>query len=505
VSGWNGREGCAEPAPRRQRHRLQPVRDLSAAAGARLFPDAVSEAWSRMEKRLMQMISALRNSGVRVSLAESTESLQAVNIMGIAKRQQLRLSLRCTLIKDTRDLPIFDRLFPLFFGSGEPPAMGGNLGDQLSADEAEMLEVALREFAEQLRPGMERLLSGRPLTQDELEFLGQLTGAAGGADLRYQRWLTQRMLRALSLPEVQNALQELLEHLKLMGMGEARLHQMAKMLDENMQGLREQVSQYAGMRLAENISARPPGPSADDLMDTSFEALSDPDKKTLQREVQRLASALRTRIALRQKRSKAGQLDAKRTIRANLRYHGIPMEVRHRNRIRKPKLVLLCDVSTSMRFCAQLMLNLLFALQGQVRKTEAFAFIDHLEAISDDLTGSNADQAVASVLRRMHPGHYNTDLGWSLAEFHSEHLDALDRRTTLIVLGDGRNNYNDPRTDLFALLSRRSARTIWLNPEPPALWQGDSDMPKYAPLCDRVLKVANARELTSAVDQLLSA
>jgi uncharacterized protein with von Willebrand factor type A (vWA) domain len=458
-----------------------------------------------MEKRLMQMISALRNSGVRVSLAESAESLRAVEIMGIAKREQLRLSLRSTLIKDTRDLPIFDRLFPLFFGTGEPPTMGGDVGAQLSPEEAEMLAAAMRQFTQRLRSGMERLLSGEPLTDDELDFLGRMTGATQGNDLRYQSWLTQRLLRALSLPQVQQALQELLEQLQQMGMGAARLRQIAEMLRENLQGLKDQASQYVGMRLAENMSARPPNPGPDDLMDTAFGALSDADKKILQREVKRLASALRTRIALRQKRSKAGQLDPKRTIRANLRYHGIPMELRHRDRVRKPKLVLLCDVSTSMRFCAELMLNLLFALQGQVRKTEAFAFIDHLESISNDLAGSNANQAVARVLRRMHPGHYNTDLGWSLAEFHSEHLDALDGRTTLIVLGDGRNNYNDPRTDLFALLARRSARTIWLNPEPPQLWNGDSDMPKYAPLCERVLKVANTRELASAVDQLLAA
>ena len=453
----------------------------------------------------MQMISALRNSGVRISLAESAESLQAVEVMGISKREQLRLSLRSTLIKDIRDLPIFDRLFPLFFGSGEPPAMGGDLGDQLAPDEAEMLAAAMRQFAEQLRAGMERLLAGKPLTDAELESLGKLTGVGRGDDLRYQQWLTRRMLRALSFQQVQMALQELLEQLQRLGMGKARLLQMAEVLRKNIRGMQEQVSQYVGMRLAENTSARPPNPTADNLMDTSFGALSDADKRILQREVKRLASALRTRIALRQKRSKVGQLDPKRTIRANLRYQGIPIELRHRDRVRKPKLVLLCDVSTSMRFCAELMLNLLFALQGQVRKTEAFAFIDHLESISSDLSGSNADRAVASVLRRMHPGHYNTDLGWSLAEFHSEHLDTLDSRTTLIVLGDGRNNYNDPRTDIFAVLARRSARTIWLNPEPPQFWRGDSDMPKYAPLCERVLKVANARELASAVDQLLSA
>jgi uncharacterized protein with von Willebrand factor type A (vWA) domain len=74
----------------------------------------------------------------------------------------------------------------------------------------------------------------------------------------------------------------------------------------------------------------------------------------------------------------------------------------------------------------------------------------------------------------------------------------------LILVGDGRNNYNDPRLDIFSTLSRRAVRTIWLNPEPPHMWHGDSDMPKYAPLCTNVLKVSNLSELVAAVDELLS-
>ena len=239
-------------------------------------------------------------------------------------------------------------------------------------------------------------------------------------------------------------------------------------------------------------------------MNRPFHALSDEDKRVLQREVQRLAAALRTRIALRQKRAKTGQLDAKATIRANLKYHGVPMEIRHRHRVRKPKIVIICDISTSMRFCSELMLSFLFALQGQVRKTHAFAFIDHLESISEDFTGANADQAIQSVLRRMPSGYYNTDLGWSLTDFDGRYMDTLNGQTTLIVVGDGRNNYNDPRIDLFSMMSRRAARTVWLNPEPPLLWNGDSDMRKYAPLCSDVLKVSTLSELTAAVDQLLA-
>jgi hypothetical protein len=458
-----------------------------------------------MESRILQLISALRASGVRISLAESSEAFSAVDLMGIQDREQFRLSLRATLIKDLRDLPIFDKLFPLFFGSGTPPLMGGNPSDQLTPEEAQMLADALRQYTEQLRERLQRLMNGEPLTRQELEALGNMVGLDQAGDFRFQNWMAQRMLRALAYPEVQEALQDLMEQLAQMGMSRERIEDLRDLIQQNLKGMQQQINQFAGQRLAENLSRQQPSENIDGLMNRPFEALSDADKKALQREVKRLAAALRTRIALRQKRSKSGQLDPKATIRANLKYHGVPLELRHRDHVRKPRIVVFCDISTSMRFCSELMLSFLFALQGQVRKTHAFAFIDHLESISEDFSGSNADEAIASVLLRMPSGYYNTDLGWSLNDFNNEYMETLNGQTTLIVVGDGRNNHNDPRVDLFSLMSRRAARTIWLNPEPPYLWHGDSDMPKYAPLCTDVLKVSNLRELTSAVDQLLSA
>ncbi|MEW5939141.1 MAG: VWA domain-containing protein [Chloroflexota bacterium] len=457
-----------------------------------------------MESRILQLISALRASGVRVSLAESAEAFSAVDLMGIQDRERFRLSLRATLIKDRKDIPTFDKLFPLFFGSGTPPEMGGNPSDDMTPEEAQMWAEAMRQFAENLRQRMERLMSGQPLTKSELESLANMVGLNQADNLNYQNWMAQRMMRALAFPEVREALKELMEQLAQMGMNRERIEQMRRMIQQNMKALQEQIQQFAGQRLAENLSERPRGESVDDLMNRPFQALSDADKKVLQREVKRLAAMLRTRIALRQKRAKNGQLDPKATIRANLKYHGVPMEIRHKDRVKKPKIVVICDISTSMRFCSELMLSFLFALQGQVRKTHAFAFIDHLEYISGDFTGSNADEAIASVLWRMPSGHYNTDLGWSLNDFRNEYMDTLNGQTTLLIVGDGRNNYFDPRLDIFSTMTHRAARTIWLNPEPPHLWHGDSDMPKYAPLCNDVLKVGNLRELAEAVDALLA-
>jgi uncharacterized protein with von Willebrand factor type A (vWA) domain len=457
-----------------------------------------------MESRILQLISALRAGGVCVSLAESAEAFSAVDLMGIQNREDFRLSLRATLIKDIRDIPTFDKLFPLFFGSGQPPMMGGNPSDDMTPEEAQMLADALRQFAQSLRQRMERLMNGEQLSRSELEALSQMVGLDRSDDIRHQNWMAQRMMRALEFPEVQKAMKELMEELQQMGMNRERVEQMRNMITQNMQGMQQQIEQFAGERIAENMSEKPRGESVDNLMNRPFHALSDSDKMILQNEVQRLAAILRTRIALRQKRAKSGQLDPRATIRANLKYHGVPMEIKHKDRTRKPKIVVICDISTSMRFCSELMLSFLFALQGQVRKTHAFAFIDHLEYISDDFSGSDADQAITTVLWRMPSGHYNTDLGWSLQNFNDDFMDTLNSGTTLLIVGDGRNNYYDPRLDIFSIMSRRAARTIWLNPEPPIMWHGDSDMHKYAPLCDNVLKVGNLRELADAVDELMA-
>lgn len=457
-----------------------------------------------MESRILQLISALRASGVRVSLAESAEAFTAVDIMGIQDREEFRLSLRATLIKDLKDIPVFDKLFPLFFGMGQLPLMGGNPSDEMTPEEAQMLADALRQYTQNLRQRMNRLMSGEQLSREELEALGQMVGLNQMDDLRYQNWMAQRMMHALAFPEVREAMKELMEELQRMGMSRDRVEQMQNMIQQNMEGVREQIEQFAGERIAENMSEKEPGERMDNLMNRPFNALSDADKKALQHEVKRLAAMLRTRIALRQKRAKSGQLDPKATIRTNLKYHGVPMEIKHKDRVRKPKFVVICDISTSMRFCSELMLSFLFALQGQVRKTHAFAFIDHLEYISDVFSGSNADEAISSVLWRMPSGHYNTDLGWSLNDFQNEYMDTLNGQAALIIVGDGRNNYYDPRIDIFSTMTRRAARTIWLNPEPPAMWHGDSDMPKYAPMCDNVLKVSNLRELAETVDSLLT-
>ncbi len=457
-----------------------------------------------MEERIVKFITALRSAGVRVSLAESADAFTAVDLLGVRNRDTFRLTLRATLVKDAKNIPIYEELFPLFFGSADaPPLM--NLSDDLTPEEAEKIAQALRQFSEKIRQMLERLMRGEQLSQEELERLGKFVGLNHIDDLRYREWMTQRLQKALRFAEVREALQELGELLAQMGMDKQRVEQMMHLMQANQKALEDQLRQYAGQRIAENLSEQRPDDSLDSLLNRPFGTLSDKDMDRLRKEVQRLATVLRTRVALRQKRAKSGQLDAKKTIRANLKHGNVPIEIKHREHSLKPKLVVICDVSTSMRSCSELMLSLLYALQDQISKTHAFAFIDHLEYISPDFVSDEAREAVQHVLARMPSGYYNTDLGNSLENFSQDYLDTVDGRTTFLVVGDGRNNYNDPRVDIFSTLARRSRRTIWITPEAPGLWgSGDSDMLKYAPSCDVILKAGNLAELTTAVDKLLA-
>lgn len=456
-----------------------------------------------MDVRVLKFVSALKASGVRVSLAECLEAFQAMEVLGVREREVFRIGIRATLVKDREGLAIFEALFPLFFGSGAMP-LRMDVSEDLNEAEAHILAEALHRYTEALRQMLGRLIQGELLSQEELERLGRMVGLRHMDHLRYREWMAKRMMRALRFQEVREALDELAEILAEMGMDQQHAEMLARMMRANQDALEEQVRQFAGEQIAENISQREPDEGVEGLLNQPFSALTEQDMERLRREVQRLAAALRTRVALRQKRAKSGYLDAKATIRANLKHGNVPIQLKHKQRSLKPKLVVLCDISTSMRFCSELMLSLLYQMQDLISKTRTFAFIEHLEDISADFTGRDVNQAVAKVLERMPAGYYNTDLGNSLADFQHEYLDSIDSRTTLIIVGDGRNNYNNPRLDIFSLLSKRCRQTLWINPEAPALWgSGDSDMPVYAPKCDMVMQASTLAQLTAAVDRLM--
>jgi uncharacterized protein with von Willebrand factor type A (vWA) domain len=355
-----------------------------------------------------------------------------------------------------------------------------------------------------LRQLIEQMMQGRQLSQDQLDQLGQMVGLPN-ADSQYQDSYYQRMMqRALGMQQLQELLEQLQQQLQEMGMSQEAIDEIMEMMQANGDALAEQIQKYVGSSIARNM-AEQPKPEPQDLMQTPFQYLSSEDADSLRSELKKLAAKLRSRSALRQKRAKAGDPDPKATIRSNLRYGGVPLEIQYRNKHLKPRLVVICDISTSMRYCAEFMLTLVYELQDQVSKTRSFIFIDDMHEISDFFRQARPEAAIQEVLDTHRPGSYNTNLGNSLQTFFSDKLDSIDSRTTVIVLGDGRNNYNDPRLDLANDLRRRSRRVIWFNPESPSQWgSGDSDMHNYAPIASGVYQVRNLAQLVDAIDRIMA-
>lgn len=456
-----------------------------------------------MDSRIVHFIAALRASGVRVSLAESQDAMHATDHIGVMDREAFRLSLKATLVKEAHDGPAFDKLFPLFFGSNQPPMMNG-LGSMSTADQQsfrEALQQLLNELGAEL---MRRLANGERLSPEELQQLGENAGLQNANQPYQQQWLTRRMLQQLGLQDLQAAIDELMELLAAMGLEAQARQELRDAMEANGEALEQQVKDYVGQQIAENMAKefekREP---VDDLMHRPFASLDEREADELRTQVRRLAAQLRSRAALRQKRGKDGTLDPKATLRANLKYGSVPIEMKFKHKQLKPKLVLIADVSTSMRPVAEFMVRLMYELSDQIAHARSFAFIHDMHEVSHEFEHGRASEVVQEVLASIPPGYYNTDLGAALAQFAHDHFDAIDHRTTVVFLGDGRNNFNDPRIDLVEQIKRRAKRVLWFNPEHPVQWRsGDSDMLQYAPIVNAVHQVSNLAELAAAVDRL---
>lgn len=456
-----------------------------------------------MDARILHFISALRASGVQISIAESIDACKAVEVLGVNSRERFRSALLATTVKNANHVRIFEELFPLFFEIQHSPPTIKPL-DGLSEREIELLFQALQDIEEELRKIIHRLLHGEVLSTEELENLSKRVGLHHSTDLRQRSWMAGRMSKSLRLESVQVAIETFLSNLHTAGLRGPRVTQITDGLRRNMRALQDQIRNYSGQQIAERLSQDPTTPNLDDLLERPFHKLTEVEMAIIRKEVRRLAARLRTKVTLRQKRAKTGKLDPKSTLRSNLKHGNVPFKLKYRSRHYKPKLVVLCDISTSMRYISELMLSLVFSLQDQIRKTHAFAFIDHLEYISPDFSGRDAHSAVKRVLKRLPSGYYSTDLGNSLSNFTSDFSHTLDNQTTLIIVGDARNNFNNPRLDIFYEMATRSRLTIWLNPEPRSAWDsGDSDMHRYEEFCDHVFKVSNLAELTKSIDSML--
>ncbi len=461
--------------------------------------------------REIAFLDALRAAGVPVALSEVLDATRALGAVDLLEREQLRAAFAATAVKRPAHRPTFDRLFDLWWPAvvGDPtPASGPGTavgaaagGEPEAAGGAEPDVAALREALREL------LLRGDP---DALRrFAREVVAELGRSDAPpgRQSWFSYRVLRALS-PEtlVAGLLEALLAGQERGGLAERVAR---ATLSERIRAFNEMVEAEVRRRLAEErgveqVSRSAVRPIADQV---DFLRASRDDMAELRRTVFPLARRLATRLTARRRLGRDGRLDFRRTVRASLGTGGVPVVTHHRpRRPHKPELVVLCDVSGSVAGFASFTLMLAYALREQFSRVRAFAFIDTCDEVTRFFPpgGDPAD-----ALARMHAeadlvwfdGH--SDYGHSLEEFAARFPDAVGPRTSLLVLGDARNNSRAPGLPTLRSLVQRARHAYWLNPEPAAYWgTGDSAVPQYAEVLEMV-EVRNAAQLEAFVQRLL--
>jgi hypothetical protein len=447
--------------------------------------------------RTVSFVEALRGVGVPVSLAESLDAVRAMGTVDLLDREALRAAFAATTVKRPTHRAAFDGLFDLYFppAAGTPVAVAaaGEAGVAEAADATAMRDL----LARLLLDGDDAAL--RRFAQLAVESLGRADAQPGR-----QSYFSYRVLRALS-PETLMA--RLLAALAPQSPFEEAVARQT--LTERLRRFEELVDAEVRRRLAEERGV-------DAVARTSLKGLPEhvdfvragaADLAELRRTVLPLARRLATRLAARRRQGERGRLDFRRTVRASLATGGVPVETYHRRRRpHRPELVILCDVSGSVSAFARFTLMLAYTLREQFAKVRAFAFIDTCDEVTDFFAGGDFGEAMRRLSEEAQlvwfDGH--SDYGHSFEVFAERYADAVGPRTSLLVLGDARNNYRATGAAALASVVKRAKHAYWLNPEPRAYWDsGDSAVSQYAALVDEMVECRNAEQLQAFVTRLL--
>lgn len=461
-----------------------------------------------MERTLTRFVRALRTAGMPVSSAEAIDASRALALVGYQDREVLKASLAIVMAKSEEDDALFDQVFDTFFNAADASRLAQAQGSQApqqaersesgqedsphpdgapgSAGDAEaFVSLARSNDASRIAVAMARAATA--VGADEIRFASQTA------------YFVRKMLEKLGL----NALETRLENTLDERTADARKR--AQALIEARTALQRAARAHVEQRF--QVFGRPATETFMDEVVTqrSIGELSQRDMERMKVLIARMAKRLAVRHSRPRRIRNRGQIDVRRTLRANSGHDGVPFDLVWKTRKRdKPKIVAICDVSGSVAQYVRFLLLFLHALSEKVADLDAYAFSARLLDVGPALQRLDFESAMNRIL--LEAGGGSTDYGQALLDLHNEHWQVIDRRTTVIVLGDGRSNGSDPRLDLFAEMADRARRVVWLCPEPQRRWgTGDSCILQYEPFCSHLSYCATAADLERAVDEVLSA
>jgi uncharacterized protein len=411
-----------------------------------------------LREQLGRFIAQLRNAGLRVSVAESIDSMNAVAAAGLA-RDRMREALAATLIKDEADRVLFDEAFGRFFAA---PAT--EPGRRRHPDQRGVMESSARG---QGRPGenpplQEHLTQKEPL-RDNATKSGKVRGAAPSSPNPKE----QEARGGVPLPLVDPRAETSTPRSVVEEAGTAEARQAG----------------LGGARMAH----------LGEIERRQFAAYTDLEYDQARELLKPLERRFRIRVGRRLRMASRGRVDFRRTIRAGIQRGGVLAELKFRaRRPRHVDLLLLADISGSVRYAAELTLELVVGARNSFRRVRSFVYIDRL-AEAEFEQGHLVTSPPLDLYAR-------SDFGRVLVELSKRQAELLTRQTLAVILGDARNNRRPARADLLREMARRCRAVVWLNPEEPSRWgTGDSAINQYGPVVTALYPAGNLRELEKAL------
>jgi uncharacterized protein with von Willebrand factor type A (vWA) domain len=452
---------------------------------------------------LAGFIQELRRAGLPVSLTENLDATEAVTHVPLEDREAFRYALAATLVKSSAHWKTFETVFDVYFSIRgpqlpvEPPAPaddGG--GEERPEDLAEMLYLALRDADNEALRAIARHAVAR--------HAGMEPGRRVGASYYLYRTLRRLELDGLLerlVAEVQadtsgglSALDERLAREEYA----SRADDFRREVEAEI--LRRLVADRGAGPLARTL--RRPLPEEIDFMHATGEELA-----MLRRAVHPLARRLAVRLARKRRHRRRGALDFRNTIRHSLSYGGVPAEPKFRHpRPARPEIMLIADVSGSVAAFARFTLQFVYAISAQFSKVRSFVFIDGIDEVTRFFQG---EEDIAAAVHRVNTeadvvwldGH--SDYGHALETFWDRWGQEVGPRTTVILLGDARNNYHASSAWVLKEVRERARHLYWLNPEPRSYWDtGDSIASEFGTHCDGVFECRNLKQLERFVEHL---
>ena len=458
-----------------------------------------------MQRPILEFANILRKNGIRISTEEVMSTLTGIGLIDLSSKMQFRTLLKAAWAKGLQDIETFDRLFDLFFGAFSVPEE--TLANPLSEGALQATVRAVLDQADGLfSPGFRQMV-----LQGIAAFTASLPESAervGLGEIRYPlqtAHFAHRIRRELGMEGWPAEAEHLISLLELQGLSQADRRILEQGIAERANALAEMVREYVDRHARALVHRNDLRDLPRDIMNKGFGALTPWEIQAMREAIRELVKKIRDESSLRQKRRQRGRFDLKQTLRKSLAYGGIPLDVAFRKRKKsKTRIVTLCDVSSSVWNASRFMLHLLYSLQDQFDKVRSFVFVDRLGEVTECFERYEVNEAVETALSEAGiPYNRYTDYGSVFQQFCEEYMDAVNRKTTFIVIGDGRNNFFAPGDQYLSRVRSRARRTIWLNPENRGFWRfGDSMMHRYSKECDEVRECRNLKQLITFINEL---